>query len=335
MNRENQLTVARFLPEFFCDHLIGQRSLSPNTVSSYGCSWRLFLLFWSKRHKRPPSKLKVSELDVEDVLAFLDSVERERSAGAKTRNLRLSGIRSAVKYALARDPALPVPVQAIMSIPRKKAGRRSIGFLEQAEVDALLQIPDTGRWSDRRDRIMFETLYNTGARVSEITAVLVSDVRLERNAGQIRLHGKGRKERVLPLWKDTARHLREWIRDNRLEPSSPLFPNARGGRISRSGVERRLKRALSVARGACASLDRQGVSPHVLRHTTAMHMHDAGVEMSALAMWLGHESIETTNIYLSTSMERKEQALSKLQPPGVKSIRFKAEDALIEFLDGL
>ena len=328
-------TVDELVRSFFNDYLPRQHNVSPHTTAGYRDAWVILLRFLQKRLGRVPSSLKVADLDSDDVLAFLDFLEKERGNKPKTRNARLAAIRCAVKYALLIDPTLPPAVHRILAIPVKKTKRAQVEFLEQPEVDALLVAPDENRWCGRRDRLMFEVMYNIGARVSEMVQVRVSDVRVNEAGGQIFLHGKGRKERTLPLWATTAKRIRQWIREHGLTGESALFPNARGGFLTRSAVAKRLARALAEAKKDNPALTKMKVSPHTLRHTTAMHMHDSGVDLAELALWLGHESIETTNIYLSTSMERKVRTLEKLQPPTVKGFRYRPDDALLAYLEGL
>ena len=328
-------TLDALMRSFFGDYLPRQRNVSPHTIAGYRYAWVLLLRYLQKRLSRPPASLQVSDLDATDVLAFLDHIEQERGNKPKTRNARLAAIRSAVDYALMIDPTLPPAVHRIRAIPVKKTERRQVGFLEQPEVDALLAAPDADRWCGRRDRLMFEVMYNIGARVTEMVQVRVSDVCVNEAGGQISLHGKGRKERTLPLWATTAKHVRQWIQEQGLTAESPLFPNARGGFLSRSSVAKRLGRALVAMRRTNPALAKIKASPHTLRHTTAMHMHDSGAELAELALWLGHESIETTNIYLSTSMERKEKTLKKLKSPMVEGFRYRPDDKALAYLESL
>jgi site-specific recombinase XerD len=295
----------------------------------------LLLRYLQKRLGRTPSSLNVTDLDSGDILAFLDYLEQERGNKVKTRNARLAAIRCAVDYALMIDPTLPPTVHRILAIPVKKTKRPQVEFLEQPEVDALLAAPDADRWSGRRDRLMFEVMYNIGARVSEMVQVRVSDVCVNETGGQIVLHGKGRKERTLPLWATTAKRVRQWIQEEGLTAEGPLFPRFRGGFLTRSAVAKRVDRAVAAAKKEKSMLKEMKASPHTLRHTTAMHMHDSGVDIAELALWLGHESIETTNIYLSTSVERKERTLEKLKPPTVSGFRYRPDDKTLAYLESL
>jgi len=326
-------SLSAFLQTFFTDHLIRHRHVSENTVMAYRDAWRLFLQFLQSRRGKRPSILTVEELTVADVLAFLDESEAERGNTASTRNARLAALRSAVKYALERNPTLPMAVHGILAIPVKRTPRKMLGFMTRPEVDAVLAAPAVSRWSGRRDRALFETLYNTGARVSEIVGAKAGD--FQSDARHLRLHGKGRKERVVPLWRPTATKLRIWIRENGLATEHPLFPNARGTAMTRSGVEKRLAVAVLAATRKCASLKDRKIGPHTFRHTTAMHLLEAGVDLSVIALWLGHESIETTNVYITSDMAMKEKALGALQAPENGVRRFRPRDSLLAFLEGL
>lgn len=328
-------TLDALMRAFFGDYLPNQRNVSPHTISGYRYAWVMLLRFLQTRLGRKPASLQVADLDADDVLAFLDHLEQERGNKPKSRNARLAAIRCAVDYALMIDPTLPPGVHRIQSIPVKKTERRQVAFLELPDVDALLEAPDGERYCGRRDRLMFEVMHNTGARVTEMAQARVSDFSVRETGGFLTLHGKGRKERTLPLWRDTAKRARQWIQAQGLTPESPLFPNARGGFLTRSSVAKRLGRALAAVKATNPALSAVKVSPHTLRHSTAMHMHDSGASMAELALWLGHESIETTNIYLSTSMARKEKTLEKLRPPTVNGFRYRPDDKTMAYLDSI
>lgn len=293
------------LHEFFSDYLALQLSVSEHTIKAYRDTWRLFLRFLQSRRKRCPSEMLVSDLRPTDVLDFLDYVENDRGNSSRSRNARLAAIRSAVRHALALDPTLPVSVQGILAVPLKKTKRRILDFLTRFEVDSILDAPDMSTWSGLRDRLLLAVLYNTGARVSEIAGIQVSDVLLD--ARQLILHGKGRKERAVPLWKTTVSHIRAWLKDTGFIDTHPLFPNVKGAHMTRSGIEKRLADAVRRAKENCPSLSNRSIGPHTFRHTTAMHLLDAGVDITVIALWLGHESIETTNVYITSSLEMKEK----------------------------
>lgn len=325
--------LIRFLPQYLEGHLPGEVNSSRHTVSTYRHAWRLFLKYLQRYRKIVPAKMDVRDLNSDDVLAFLHYLEKERKNAVKTRNARLSALRSAVEYAIGIDPTLPHAVHQILAIPQKKTTRKIPGFLSREEVDALLTTPDPASWTGRRDRVMLETFYNTGARVSELAGARVRDVLLGAHP-ELLLHGKGRKERQVVLWKKTARLLRDWIRQNRLRPDDPLFPGASGEPLTRSGIEKRLRRIVKTATAKHPSLSRLKISPHTFRHTTAMHLMQSGVDITMVSLFLGHESLETTMRYLSEDMEKMEEAIEKLQPPTVKMTRYRPDDALLALLEG-
>jgi len=332
--RPPQITFPALLQDFFHQRLVAQRGASAQTIASYRDAFELFLRYAEQRTGRPPSALTLEDLDAPTVLAFLDHLETTRANSPRTRNLRLTAIRSFLRYASVRDPtALPV-AQRVLAIPSKRFDRPVLGFLSREEVHALLAAPDRTRWSGQRDAVLLAVLYNSGARVSEITGLRVADVLLDR-ASALHLHGKGRKERVVPLWKSTAAQLRAWLPRIDRRPDSPVFPNRSGTPLSRSGVENRLRVALSTASKRCRSLAARRVSPHTLRHTTAMHLLQSGVDITVIAMWLGHEDPATTHLYVEADLTMKEAALRLLKDPAPGPLRFRAPDRLLAFLDAL
>lgn len=266
------------------------------------------------------------------MLDFPDHLETERRNCPRTRNLRLTAIRSFMRYASVRDPAALPVAQRVLAIPTKRFDRPILGFLPREEIEALLDAPDRTTWSGQRDAVLFATLYNTGARVSEITTLRVADVLLDR-ASALHLHGKGRKQRIVPLWKTTASQLRVWLPRIHRSPDAPVFPNRAGGRLSRSGVEHRLRVALSAASKSCPSLAGRPISPHTLRHTTAMHLLQSGVDITVISMWLGHEDPATTHLYIEADLAMKEAALSRLEDPVPKPLRFRPSDRLLASLE--
>jgi site-specific recombinase XerD len=326
---------APLLQAFFNERLINQRSASPQTVASYRDAFRLLLRYAERRNGRHPIGLNLRDLDAELVLSFLRHLEVERKNSVASRNARLAALRSFFRYAAMRDPSSVATIQAVLSIPMKRFERTRMCFLTKEEIDLLLSVQDAGTSSGRRDRVMFSTMYNTGARVSEITALRVGDVKLE---GQpcISLHGKGRKERSLPLWRQTATELRHWIRRrSSADPSAPLFPNRFGGPMSRSGVNERLQQAVERAAHGGLRLNGRRVSTHTIRHSTAMHLLQAGVDITVIALWLGHESPATTHLYVEADLKMKEKALERVRPPGPKPPRFRPKDKLLAFLEAL
>lgn len=319
------------LQDFFCERLIKQQNASPRTVASYRDSFRLLLRFAHDRTRRSPSDLTVDDLDAPLLLAFLDHLEKERRNSIQSRNARLAAIRSFLKYVALREPAALPAIQRALAIPFKRFDRAVVEHLSRDEIGALLDAPNPATWSGRRDRVMLETFYNTGARVSEIIGLRVRDL---LGVG-LRIHGKGRKERTVPLWRRTKTHLQQWLRQVSPDPEWPLFPNRAGGRLTRSGVEARLRAALATATARCPTLSRRRVSPHTIRHTTAMHLLQSGVDITVIALWLGHESPTTTHRYMEADLAMKKRAIDKVQEPAVPAARFRPSDRVLAFLESL
>jgi site-specific recombinase XerD len=328
-------SLAPLLRGFFLDRLIRQRNASPATVAAYRDSFRLLLRFAEKHLHRSAASFTTDDLGAPLILAFLDHLERERGNTIRTRNARLAAVHSFVTYAGREEPAALAQIQRVLAIPSKRCARAVLGYLSRDEVRAVLAAPNVSTWSGRRDHVLFATLYNTGARVSEAIGLDVGQLHLDRTP-RVCLRGKGRKERTVPLWKSTARALVTWIRDQRAPPDAPLFPNRHGRRMTRSGVARRLARAVATAASSCPLLKGRRISPHTLRHTTAMHLLEAGNDISLIALWLGHESPATTHGYLEANITLKERVLSRVAAPaGRRNKRFRASDSLLAFLDGL
>lgn len=332
--KDQNPNIPLYIKRYFTEYLPGQRNYSLNTISSYRDAIRLFLMYLHEHKKITPSTITITDICAKNIMDFLNEIQESRNNSAVTRNVRLAAIRSFVNYLLLMEPTLSCDLQAVLVIPVKRTNLRVLDFLTYEEMNAVIDASDEQTWSGKRDRILFEMMYNTGARVSEIVRVKVSDVKLNPS-GTVQLMGKGRKERALPLWKSTAKALSKWIAANRLDGSSPLFPNARGTKMTRSGIEKRLRDAVCKASNTCPSLKAKRVSPHTLRHTTAMHLLQSGVDITLIAMWLGHESIETTHIYITTDMEMKETALKALQEPSCGDFRFRPNDKLMAFLESL
>src|SRR6266478_3145170 len=285
------------LHDFFQRRLVAERGVSAHTIASYRDTFQLLLRYAEQRTGRTPSALTFGDLDAPLVLAFLDHLETRRGNTERTRNLRLTASRSFMPYPSPRDPAsLPV-AQRVLAISPKRFDRPVLNFLSREEVQALLDAPDRGTWSGHRDAVLFTVLYNTGARVSEVTGLRIADVLLDR-AAALHLHGKGRKDRVIPLWKSTAAQLRAWLELIDRSPGAPVFPNRAGNRLSRSGAEQRLQAAISKASQRCPSLAARPISPHTLRHTTAMHLLQSGLDITVIALFLGHEDPATTHMYI-------------------------------------
>jgi len=335
MNAPAHVTdLARLLQAFVCQHLIEQRAASRQTVSAYRDTFRLLLRFAEAHCGKSVAELALADLDAALVLAFLDDLETQRHNTARTRNARLAAIRAFVHYAGLQEPAALPKIQQILAIPAKRFDRPLVGFLSRGEIEAILAAPDGRTWNGQRDRALLTVLYNTGARVSEIITVRRGDVACER-CQAIHLHGKGRKERVVPLWRRATQLIRDWLPRIGPEPQQPLFPNRRDQAMTRSGVTSRLDRAVRAATAQCPSLASKQVSPHWIRHTTAMHLLQAGVDLTVIALWLGHEGVATTHQYVEADLRMKERVLAALQPPAVGNPRFVPSPTLLAFLDGL
>jgi site-specific recombinase XerD len=327
-------TFPALLQAFFLQRLVTQRGASAHTIGSYRDTFQLLLRYAEQSTGRTPALMTIEDFDAPLVLAFLDHLETERGNSPRTRNLRLTAIRSFMHYVSIRDPAALPVAQRVLAIASKRFDRPILGFLSREEVQAVLDAPDQSTWSGQRDAILLAVLYNTGARVSEMTGLRVGDVLLDR-ASSLLLHGKGRKERAVPLWKSTATQLRGWLKRIDRNPDAPVFPNRVGARLSRSGVEHRLRVAVSTASKRCPSLIGRRISPHTFRHTTAMHLLQSGVDITVIALWLGHEDPATTHLYVEADLAMKEAALRRLEEPSTRPVRFQARDRLLDFLEAL
>jgi site-specific recombinase XerD len=329
-----EANLATLLQEFFLDRLIQQRNASAQTVAAYRDSFRLLLQFAQRHLGKAPERLALTDLDAPLVLAFLNHLESERHNTIRSRNARLAAIRSFLHFAALQEPtALPI-IQRALAIPMKRFDKPLLGSLSQTEIQAILDAPDGTTWCGQRDRIMFATLYNTGARVSEITGVCVADVTLA-GSPSVRIHGKGRKERSVPLWRTTASQIRHWLPRIDSRPDQPLFPSCSGARMTRSAVMARLQLAVQSAAACCPQLTKRRVSPHTIRHATAMHMLQARVDITVIALWLGHESPGTTHMYVEADLAMKERALNAVQPPRTKQTRYRPTDRVLQFLQTL
>ncbi len=332
--RNHSPDFAMIVQDFFCDRLVNQQNVSPHTVAGYRDSFRLLLNYISCHRRRSPGSFTLADLDAPTILAFLNDLEVTRKNAVRTRNARLAAIRAFMAYAVSRDPsALPVS-QRVLAIPSKRFDRPLLGHLTRTEIEAILAVPDSQSWSGRRDRALFTLMYNTGARVSEAIGWSRADLRLGSSAS-IHIHGKGRKERLVPLWRTTAKLITDWMLEIPIDSGGPLFPNRFGSRMSRSGVENRLHQTVASASKNCTSLQSKAVSPHILRHTTAMHLLQSGVDITVIAMWLGHESPETTHHYVEADLEMKRKVLDRLHEPPGKAPRHSKKDNLLDFLDRL
>ncbi|MBI4320247.1 MAG: site-specific integrase [Chloroflexi bacterium] len=327
-------TFPALLQSFFRDRLLRQRSVSPHTIAGYRDSFRLMLQFATQRLRKRPSDLRIEDLDAPLIGEFLEHLEKKRGNSPRTRNARLAAIHSFFQYVALAEPAHALHCQRILAIPTKRNERNGIDFLDLAEVEALLSAPDPATWIGRRDRLLLTVAVQTGLRVSELVGLRCQDAMLGTGA-HLRSRGKGRKERCTPLRKDAAALLEPWLRERHGSPGDPLFPSIRGDSLSQDAVGQLVAKYASMAQKRCPSLKRKKVTPHVLRHTTAMELLQNGVDRSVIALWLGHESVETTQVYLHADMRLKEQALAHTSPLGIKPQRYRADDKLLVFLESL
>lgn len=311
-----------------------QRQASPHTIASYRDTFRLLLRFAGQRFGKQPSALTIDDLDASFVGAFLNHLEKDRGIGPRSRNVRLAAIHSFFRYVALNEPVHSALAQRVLAIPSTRFDRKPIDFLTPTEVDALLAAPDQGTWGGRRDYILLLTAVQTGLRVSELVGLRCEDTVLETGA-HVRCRGKGRKERSTPLRKEAVAALHTWLRERASGPTEPLFPNARGGWLSRDGVEYLLAKHVAKARQKCPTLARKRISAHVLRHTLAMNLLQHGIDRSVIALWLGHESIATTQMYLHADMAMKERALAKTDPTSGRLRRYRPHDHLLAFLKSL
>lgn len=327
-------TLPALVQAFFMDRLMQQRQASPHTVASYRDTFRLLLQYAQQRLGKAPSNLTVPELDTPLLGAFLDHLERERKNSARSRNVRLAAIHSFFRYVALHAPEHSAVAQRVLAMPSKRYLRCPIAFLTSVEVDALLAAPDLTTWSGRRDRALLMLAVQTGLRAAELTGLRCEDIVLGSGA-HVRCQGKGRKSRCTPLRKDTVLVLRSWLRERQGQPSEPVFPTTRGTALSHDALQYMLDKHLPAARQHCPSLARKRVTPHVLRHTLAMDLLHHGADQTLIALWLGHESPETTSIYLHADMQLKERALSHTTAKNVPIPRYRPSDSVMDFLKDL
>ena len=328
------VSFAHVLTRFFTVRLIQQRHASLHTVGSYRDTFSLLLKFAQVRTGKEPSKLVWEDIDAPLISAFLDNLEEHRGIAARSRNLRLTAIRSLFRYAAFELPTHADQIQRVLAIPSKRCIHKQVGYLTRPEVDALLAAPDQDTWAGRRDYAWLLLAVQTGLRLSELTGLTRQDVHLGTGS-HVRVIGKGRKERCTPMPKQTALVLRAWMEEPARGDAQVLFPNRGGGRLSSDGVQYLLSQHVDTAREVCPSLRNKRVSPHVLRHTMAMDLLQAGVDPTTIAMLLGHESVETTHVYLEADLEFKRRMLEKTTSPGVPPIPYRPDDALLTFLKNL
>jgi site-specific recombinase XerD len=322
------------LERFFTQRLMQQRRASPHTICSYRDTFRQFLKFAEERLHKPPSRFNFEEIDAPLVVAFLDSLDKQQGLSIRSRNLRLTAIHSFFRYTAFEAPAHSAQIQRVLAIPSKRFTRTLVEFLTRSEVDALLDAPDQHLWSGRRDHAFILVAVQTGLRLSEMTGLKRTDLVLGTGA-HVRVVGKGRKERCTPIAKSTHTVLKAWLREPQRGDKDVLFPNAKGERLSVHGVQYLLNKHRRIASKICPSLKQKRVTVHRLRHTMAMDLLQEGVDRSVIALWLGHESVETTQIYLAATLAMKEKALAKTTPPHGRPGRYRPGDRLLAFLNDL
>jgi site-specific recombinase XerD len=328
------MLLATLLQAFFTERLQRQRRASEDTIAAYRDAFRLLLGFAQQRLGTPPSRLSISDIDAELSAAFLDHLEKVRNNGIRTRNARLAAIRSFFKFVALQEPTVSATCQRVLAIPTKKADRKLVTFLTRLEAQALLAAPDRGTWLGRRDHAILYLLLQTGLRVSELRRVRCEDIVLG-SGPHVRCLGKGRKDRCTPLTREAVNVLRGWLAERAGQGAEVAFPNRHGTMLSRDAIERLVARHSQRASTARTSLCNKRVTPHVLRHTTAVTLLQAGVDRSVIALWLGHESLETTQIYLDADLSMKERALARTAPIPAAARRFRPDDSLLAFLNGL
>lgn len=334
MTTQIQQSFPVLLQHFFLERLVQQRHVSEQTIVAYRDSFRLLFRFAHRQLGKRPGELTLTDLNASFILKFLHHLEVERGNSIRSRNARFAAIRSFMDYVAYEEPAALALVEAVRAIPMKRFEQPLIGFLSREHIEAILDAPDRTNRTGQRDRVMLATLYNTGARVSELIGMRVADLTLEPSAW-IHIRGKGRKQRSVPLWPETAKQLKRWLREYPRPAEQPLFPNRCGHPLTRVGVTTRLKLAAQKATQYHPELASQKIFPHLIRHSTAMHMLQAGVDITVIALWLGHESPATTHRYLEADLAMKERALKSVTPPSAGALRFRPKDPVLEFLQSL
>jgi site-specific recombinase XerD len=326
--------LAPTLQAFFTDRLIGQRGASPHTIAAYRDTFRLMLAFAAERTGKNPCQLDIADLDAPLVAAFLDHLERQRGNSPRTRNNRLAAIRSLFAWAALRHPEHAATIQRVLAVTPKRFQRNLVTYLTGQETDALLAACDKQTWTGRRDHAMIVLAIQTGLRISELAGLTTSDIVLGTGA-HVHTVGKGRKQRRTPLVPATVTVLRAWTGERHGAPADPLFPTSTGKPLSRDAIERRISVYVARAAHDCPSLHAKHVTAHTLRHTCAMNLLQAGNDIAVIALWLGHEQVTTTSVYLHADMSQKERAIARVQPPDSKPGRYHAPDSLLAFLEAL
>lgn len=322
------------IQRFFLERLMQQKNASPRTVEAYRDTFRLLFIFAEQQLHKSPALLTLSDFNAILILDFLDYLEKERHNSIRSRNARLAAVHSFSRYLALQCPPALLLAQQILAIPTKRYEKPLLGYLSVDEIHALLGAPNPDTWFGQRDRIMLAMMYNTGARVSELTAIRVADVNT-KGAASVRLHGKGRKQRTVPLWKETVSQIRRWLKQQDLQDDQALLPNRHGQPMTRANVAARMALAVAIAQKHCPQLCGRHITPHSVRHTTAMHLLQSGVDITVIALWLGHESPATTHTYIEADLKMKERALAAIRPPEIKKERYQASNSLLKFLGSL
>jgi integrase/recombinase XerD len=326
--------LAPTLEAFFTGRLINEKGASPHTIAAYRDTFRLLLGFAQKRTGKQPCKLEIEDLDAPLIQAFLDHLERDRGNSPRTRNARLAAIHSLFRFAALRHPEHAALIGRVLAVPTKRFDRAIVTYLSREEADALIDAPDRSRWIGRRDHALLTVATQTGLRVTELTSLRCQDAHLGTGP-HVQITGKGRKQRATPLTKQTVAVLREWLTEHAGQADQSLFPTSRGRALSRDAIALLIAKHATAASRSCPTLKNKKVSPHVLRHTAAMNLLHAGVDSTVIALWLGHESVEATQIYLHADMQIKERALARTTPPNGTPGRYRPPDTLLAFLEAL
>lgn len=327
-------SLAPIMEAFFLQRLIGQRRASQNTVASYRDAFRLLLIYTHEQIGKEPHNLALEDLNAALVGGYLSWLETVRGASIHTRNARLAAIRSLFRYASYDYPEHSELIQRVLAIPEKRSDTAIVTFLTEQEADALLGAPDVSTWRGRRDQTLMLTMVVTGLRVSELVELTAGDVH-PSNRTYLSCHGKGRKQRTTPLGKDASTQLKTWMAETQAQGAAPLFPGPSGKKLTRDAVAKIVARHVKTAIPTCPSLSSKTISPHTLRHTCAMRLLQAGVDIATIALLLGHENIRTTQIYLHADLAMKQRALDRTAPPQTRPGRYRPPDNLLAFLEGL
>jgi site-specific recombinase XerD len=325
---------ASLVERFFVDRLMSQKDASPRTVESYRDTFRMIFRYAEQQLRKSPMQLTLNDFNAKLILGFLNHLEKDRHNCIRSRNARLAALHSFSRYVSMQCPPAMYLARQILDIPMKRFEKPLLVFLSREEIAALLAAPGTHSWFDRRDRLLLAMLYNTGARISELIGIRVADVTFGASS-YVRLRGKGRKLRSVPLWKETAEQVRQWLKSHDLQPDQPLLPNRYGHAMTRANAADRFALALAKAAKQCPQLRERHISPHSVRHTVAQHLLRQGVDITVIAMWLGHECLSSTHGYIEADLAMKERALSAIRPPATKGTRYNPSDSLLTFLQNL